>query len=211
MARAYLADVSDSAAGSGGTTVSDHYQLVVHVDEKALHGGVGRSDLPLATVRRLACDGNLIPLIEDDCGRPLALGRKRRVVSPALRKALRSRDGGCTFPGCHRSHYVDAHHLEHWTHGGRTEPDNLTLLCSYHHRLLHEGGFSIRKRHDGELDFRRADGRTIPRSGYRREDMADPSMEGSCSDGVRESGVVYTCMSCGLSRQRESSIRLYLQ
>jgi hypothetical protein len=52
-------------------------------------------------------------------------------------------------------------------------PENLTLLCTWHHRLLHEGGFSIRKRDDGTLDFLRPDGRTIPRSGYRHEDMVD--------------------------------------
>jgi hypothetical protein len=173
MARDYLGG-RESGAG-----VADHYQLVVHVDEQSLRGGAGRSDLPLETIRRLSCDGNLIALVEDDRGRPLALGRKRRVVSPALKKALISRDRGCTFPGCHRKHYIDAHHLEHWANGGTTEPGNLTLLCSYHHHLLHEGGFSIRRRRDGVLDFRRDDGRSIPRSGYCLDDMQDenPSAE----------------------------------
>jgi hypothetical protein len=177
--------------------VADHYQVVVHVDEKSLHGGPGRSDLPLETVKRLTCDGNLIALVEDDRGRPLALGRKRRVVSPALRKVIVSRDGGCRFPGCHRRHYMDVHHILHWADGGTTDPANLVLLCSYHHRLLHEGGFSVRFLDDGALEFRRADGRAIPQSGYRLEDMRDdaftdtdrenPSMEGCRSDPMKRS------------------------
>jgi hypothetical protein len=190
MARHFLRDKVDSENRATTAAVGDHYQLVVHVDAKSLHGGAGRADLPLETVRRLGCDGQLLALVEDDRGRPLALGRKRRVVSPALRNALLARDGGCTFPGCHRSHYVDAHHLKHWANGGRTEPENLTLLCSWHHLLLHEGGFSIRRNGEGSLEFRRADGRTIPRSGYRRDDMEDmcmePSTEGSCTGLVRE-------------------------
>ena len=214
MARGYLSrgntsTVSPSSttatdASESSTSTADHYQLVVHVDESALRseslrGGVGRSDLPLETVRRLGCDGNLIALVDDDRGRPLALGRKRRVVSPALKKTLLARDRGCTFPGCHRTHYVDAHHLEHWSNGGKTELSNLTLLCSYHHHLLHEGGFSIRRLDDGALEFHRADGRSIPRTGYRFDDMHDderssennPSAEGFCNGMVRERSAVY--------------------
>jgi len=216
VARSYLAGAGAGAAAGrecedtgeatapprlSGTTVAEHYQVIVHVDEKSLRGGAGRSDLPVETVRRLTCDGNLIPLIEDARGTPLALGRKRRVVSPALRKALWSRDGGCRFPGCERKHYVDAHHLEHWAHGGETEPGNLILLCSYHHRLLHEGGFSVFRRHDGELQFLRADGRAIPRSGYSPDDMIDdpgvdapaanPSAEGFGRPRVCEQRGIY--------------------
>jgi len=168
---------ASGASSASGPAVADHYQVIVHVDEKSLRGGAGRSDLPLETVRRLSCDGSLIALVEDEAGRPLALGRKRRVVSAALRKALWSRDGGCGFPGCHRRHYVDAHHLEHWANGGNTDLANLILLCSYHHRLLHEGGFAIRRETDGALEFLRADGRAIPRSGYRLEDMKDEAQD----------------------------------
>jgi hypothetical protein len=97
-----------------------------------------RSDLPIETVRRLTCDGSLVTVVEDDHGTPLSVGRKQRTVSTALKRALWSRDRGCSFPGCHRSHYVDAHHIRHWAEGGETSLENLTLLCSYHHRLLHE-------------------------------------------------------------------------
>jgi hypothetical protein len=129
-----------------------------------------------------------VTIVEDDDGHPLDVGRKRRTVTTALKRALWSRDRGCTFPGCRNRRYVEAHHIRHWASGGKTSVENLTLLCSHHHTLLHEGGFSIRREDDSALRFVRGDGRLIPRCGYRLEDMQDdyvarhePSME------VRES------------------------
>ena len=170
VAKAYL-----DAGGAAGehTSTADHYQVVVHVDEAALRQGVGRADLPVDTVRRLACDGSVITVIDDSDGIPLDVGRKQRTVSTPLKRALYSRDRGCTFPGCQRKRYLDAHHLEHWANGGETSLDNLTLLCTHHHRLLHEGGFRVEREQGGALRFQRADGRTIPRFGYRVEDFID--------------------------------------
>jgi hypothetical protein len=174
VAKAYL-EGAGARDEHGGT--ADHYQVVVHVDERALRGDAGRSDLPLETVRRLSCDGSLVSVLEDARGQPLDVGRKQRTVSTALRRALFARDRGCTFPGCERRHYLDAHHLHHWAEGGETSADNLTLLCTYHHRLLHEGGFTIEREGDESLRFLRADGRTIPRGGYRLEDFVDDGVE----------------------------------
>lgn len=94
-------------------------------------------------------------------GRPLTVGRKTRTVPPALRRALRSRDRCCRFPGCTQSRFVDAHHIHHWAHGGETKLANLVLLCRHHHRLLHEGGFAVERTPAGGLRFRRPDGRAI--------------------------------------------------
>ena len=80
-------------------------------------------------------------VFEDASGNPLDVGRKQRTVSTSLRRALYARDRCCTFPGCHRKRHLDGHHLEHWIHGGETSLENTTLLCTYHHRRLHEGGF----------------------------------------------------------------------
>ena len=177
VALAYLQPQSKAPAAT-----ADHHQIVVHIDETALRGGAGRSDVPLETIKRLTCEGSLIPLIENERGTPVAVGRRQRAVPTMLKRALRSRDRGCTFPGCQRSRYVDAHHIRHWADGGETTLDNLTLLCSYHHRLLHEGGFRIGHDGDGALHFRRPDGRVIPRFGYQSSDMLDddayPSAEG---------------------------------
>ena len=172
-------------SGPDSSSTVDRCQLVVHVDEAALHGGAGRSDAPLETVKRFACDGSVVVVTEDERGTPLTISRKQRTVSTPLRRALWARDRHCTFPGCPRTRFVEAHHVDHWVDGGETTVGNLVLLCSFHHRLLHEGGYRIRRDYRGERYFVRADGRAIPRCGYRVDDYTDdcaienPSMEGS--------------------------------
>lgn len=71
------------------------------------------------------------------------------------------RDRCCRFPGCTQSRYVDAHHIRFWSKRGKTKLSNLMLLCRAHHRLVHEGGYRVRKRRDGEIQFIRPDGRVI--------------------------------------------------
>jgi len=194
--KAYLGGGAGTGIGtsSGGAATNersvpaaDHYQVVVHVDEKSLRGGAGRSDLPIETVRRLACDGSLVTVVEDERGTPLDVGRKQRTVSTALKRALWSRDRGCTFPGCARAHYVDAHHIRHWADGGDTSLENTTLLCTHHHKLLHEGGFTIHRDERRGRYFRRPDGRVIPRAGYRAEDMIDDAIGADGADLDRAS------------------------
>jgi hypothetical protein len=94
----------------------------------------------------------------------LRIGRKTRRISPAQRRALRIRDGGCRFPGCARRRHLQAHHVRHWLHGGRTDLDNLVLLCRTHHMLLHEAGFAVEAGADARTPwtFRRPDGRIVP-------------------------------------------------
>jgi hypothetical protein len=118
----------------------------------------------------------VITLVEDENGTPLDVGRKQRTISTALRRALWARDSHCSFPGCHNRCYVDAHHIEHWADGGDTSLENLTLLCTQHHTLLHEGRFKLRRDAAGELYFQRPDGRAIPRFGYRLDDLRDDYM-----------------------------------
>ena len=96
----------------------------------------------------------------------LNLSRKHRLVQPALRRALEARDRGCRFPGCSHERWLDAHHVVHWADGGETSLENTLLLCSSHHRLLHEGGFAIRADANGEWQFQNARGmRQIPAGG----------------------------------------------
>ena len=186
QADAVVAIMKDYLGGGSATRersvpAADHYQVLVHVDEKALRGGAGRSDLPIETVRRLACDCSLVTIVDDGHGTPLDIGRKHRTISTALRRALQARDRGCTFPGCSRARYVDGHHIRHWIDGGDTSLENTTLLCTHHHTLLHEGGFTIHRDEHGRIYFRRPDGRVIPRGGYRAEDMVD---DGIGADGA---------------------------
>ena len=91
-----------------------------------------------ATVRRLACDASLIAAVLGGHGEPLDVGRRHRLVTPAIRTALILRDRGCSFPGCTvPAAWTDAHHLTHWIDGGRTSLDNLALLCRRHHTYVH--------------------------------------------------------------------------
>ncbi len=117
----------------------ERYQIVIHTDESVLsHDGEGGCELEdgaaLApeTARRLACDASIT-----------RNGRKTRTIPPPLRRALRTRDRGCRFPGCDNHRFLDAHHLHHWARGGPTTLTNLVLLCRRHHRLLHEAGWQI--------------------------------------------------------------------
>jgi hypothetical protein len=190
IVRTYLEGGSAEAAAASAST-ADRYQVVVHVDEAALHGGAGRADAPLETVKRLACDSSLVVVTEDERSTPLDVSRKQRTVSTSLRRALWARDRHCTFPGCHRTRFVEAHHVHHWVDGGETSVDNLVLLCSHHHRLLHEGGYRIRSDYRGEHYFVRADGRAIPRCGYRTADYVDDDAAADPSTEVREPRGVY--------------------
>jgi Domain of unknown function (DUF222) len=169
------------AHGPSQRDAGERYQLVLHVEPQALTEDAPDAcceldngpALPAETARRLACDASLVAIAERG-GRPLSVGRKTRTIPPALRRALRARDGGCCFPGCSQRRFVDAHHLRHWAHGGETKLSNLLLLCRHHHRLVHEGGFGVSQTPDGGATFSRPDGRTIrtvPRNrrGSRRE------------------------------------------
>ncbi|MCZ3389427.1 MAG: HNH endonuclease [Actinomycetia bacterium] len=95
-------------------------------------------------VTRVSCDAQVLPVLLDGFGVPTALGRTRRVFSADQRRLLALRDGHCRFPGCSRAPaYTDAHHVVTWSEGGATDIDNAALLCRFHHRLVHEGGWSI--------------------------------------------------------------------
>ena len=160
------------AGNDGPSSSADHYQVMVHVDEAALRDVDDnssqepccprKSDLPIESVRRLLCDTSVVPVVEDDKGLPFNIGRKKRVVSPPMKRALRGRDRNCRFPGCSHDKWLDAHHVKHWVDGGETSMANTLLLCARHHRLLHEGGFSIHENHEGVWYFRNRDGRVLP-------------------------------------------------
>ena len=99
------------------------------------------------TARRLACDASISRVVTAGRSEPLDVGRRTRVVPPAIRTALAIRDGGCTHPGCDRPPpFTDAHHIRHWADGGPTSLDNLILLCRTHHRAVHEGAWQPRPR-----------------------------------------------------------------
>jgi hypothetical protein len=157
------------AHGPSETSPGDRHQVVVHVDAAVLADPArdGRAHIedgpPVAveTVRRLCCDASLVPMTDDADGQPLNVGRKTRAISPALRRALKSRDGGCRLPGCSHRRFADGHHIRHWADGGETKLENLALLCRIHHRLVHEEGFTVERNAAGAFVFRAPDGRIV--------------------------------------------------
>jgi hypothetical protein len=116
------------------------------------------------TSRRIGCDASIIRILDDQRGEPLSIGRKARVIPPAIRRALRARDDGCRFPGCTHKHFIDGHHIRHWADGGETSMDNLVQLCRFHHRLVHERGFGCKRLDDGKIVFTNPVGDEIARS-----------------------------------------------
>ncbi len=156
------------AHGLSDGPVSDRYQVMVHVDQAALHRDAGATcelqagaGISPDTARRISCDCSIMALLEGD-GVPLKLGRTRRTISPALRRVLEARDRHCVFPGCSNERRLDGHHVAHWIEDGLTEPDNVTLLCRRHHRLVHEGGYTMT--FDGKsARFFRPDGSEVER------------------------------------------------
>jgi len=166
---------------TGAGSAADRLQVVVHIDQAILSeqqaaaeaGAPHRCELEdgpalaLDTARRLACDASVVGIVEGEEGEPLDIGRKTRSIPPAIARALRARDGGCRFPGCDRTRFCQGHHIEHWGNGGETKLDNLITLCGFHHRLVHEGGYGVRRTDDGLFVFTRPDGKRVEENGMK--------------------------------------------
>lgn len=187
-------------AGQTAAAAPDPYEVVVHVDASALDGRGGEADLPLPTVHRLTCDGAVVPVVDAADGTPLDVGRRQRTVPTSLRRALFARDRHCTFPGCHHTQFLDAHHVQHWASGGPTSLDNLVVLCSTHHMLVHEGGFSMARHRDGRFYFVRPDGRPV-------EPPPRVSAEAHHPDEVRECTPPYRIVGDDPPRLRTDTLR----
>lgn len=124
-------------------------RLTVTMDLASLQEGLaGRlSDgarINAASVRRLACDAQILPVVLGGQSEILDVGRSERLVTPGIWSALVARDEHCSFPGCRRLPLAcDAHHLVHWADGGPTSLDNLALLCRRHHTITHHTAWSV--------------------------------------------------------------------
>ena len=151
LAESFLAD--HHVSGNGG----ERFQVMVHLDQEVLEADGSWSAtledgtrISAETLRRVACDCALVAVGHD--GQALNIGRRARSIPPAIRRALMLRDRGCAFPGCTHTRFLHAHHLRHWLHGGATSLENCVSLCSFHHHLVHEGGWQISSE-DGSFLF----------------------------------------------------------
>jgi uncharacterized protein DUF222/HNH endonuclease len=110
--------------------------------------------LPISAkaVERLACDCSVTRIVLGSDSMVIDVGRAKRVISGAQRKALNARDHGCVWPGCDRpASWTSGHHLVHWSRGGPGDLSNLCLLCYRHHWMVHEGDWQIVRTDDGFL------------------------------------------------------------
>lgn len=166
MADALVAAVTATGTGAPQTTLAVHTEAAVLARARAgAKPGLAETDsgvrLSEEAVRRLACEANVEWVLESD-GHPIGVGRSSRKPPASLIAQVRRRDHGCcVFPGCEQTWWVMAHHIRHWADGGPTDLDNLALLCFGHHRLVHEGGWSMRGTPGQDLRFHRPDGRPL--------------------------------------------------
>jgi hypothetical protein len=123
-------------------TVTIDWQDLKSATADAIGDTVYGDGLSAATIRRLACDAKIIPLVLGTNSEPLDVGRSERLVTRAMRRALNARDRGCVVCGAPPI-MCDAHHLTSWIDGGETKLTNLALLCRRHHIDLHAGDWTI--------------------------------------------------------------------
>ena len=139
--------------------------VVVHV-QKPPHGPAtgeieGGPQISVATIARLSCDCYLQITEHGADGEVIGIGRKSRNVPRWLRRQLMHRDKGCRFPGCDRKRWLHAHHIVPWEFGGPTSLENLVMLCTAHHRFVHELKWELKGRPDEELEFLKPDGQIL--------------------------------------------------
>ena len=135
-----------------------HLQVTTTLETLQALPGAPAADMEFSTpisamtVQRLACDSNVARVVFGPDSVVVDVGRAARVISGATRRALNARDQHCQWPGCERTaSWSAAHHLVHWSQGGKTDLSNLLLLCHRHHWMVHEGGWKLARSDDGRL------------------------------------------------------------
>jgi hypothetical protein len=160
----------DEKEATGDELAPSPYLVVAHVplaaltdEDSELAGELEHRGLIDAVVaRRLACDATLVVALDDDVGHTMYEGRARRDPTPTQRRELWRRDRHCRFPGCANAIFVNPHHIKWWKRDrGRTDLDNLALLCEHHHGLVHSKSWRLSGDGNGELSFVAPNGRTM--------------------------------------------------
>jgi hypothetical protein len=165
-----LADgLVEVCATTGDQTTTSPPQVTVFADLEALtttDSGVTELGsgalIPNETARRLACDC-VVETVITDGSVVVGIGRNSRTIPGWLRRLVHHRDGGsCRFHGCDNNHWLQVHHILHWSKGGATDLDNLILLCGFHHRFVHEHGWHITRNSNNQFVFRKPDWTPFP-------------------------------------------------
>ena len=136
------------------TTVTDESSEVAGELER---GGLISGE----TVRRIACDATIVIALDDDVGHTMYEGRTRRFPTDAQRREIMRRDRHCRFPGCTNVTFTNVHHVAPWKPDGRTDLDNMALLCEHHHRRVHSQSWTMSGNANAELTFVPPTGRAM--------------------------------------------------
>jgi hypothetical protein len=150
--------LTDIALGGSSCDRPARAEIVVHIDYELLAGGAGErqigaertcrtlngSELSVETIRRLACEAEIIPLVLDGKSVPLDVGKSKRLATTYQRRALAAVHETCAIDGCsEKFSHCEPHHIDYWENGGATDFNNLVPLCSRHHHAAHEGGWKL--------------------------------------------------------------------
>jgi hypothetical protein len=157
-------ETADEPSAPSPYVVVAHVPLATLTDEDSeLAGELEHRGLIDAVVaRRLACDATLVVALDDDVGHTMYEGRARRDPTPTQRRELWRRDRHCRFPGCRNATFVNPHHLQWWKRDrGKTDLDNLALLCEHHHGLVHSKAWQLSGDANGDLTFVGPSGRVM--------------------------------------------------
>ena len=143
LADAMLLIASRSLKSVESDSRREQYKVMVHLSADG-RGWInkGGGALPQHLVDKLTCEGDLRPVWLDGAS-PVSVGRSMRIVPARTRTLVEDRDGGCRFPGCTATGFLENHHLQHWRKGGTTDMDTVISLCPRHHSQHHQGFFSI--------------------------------------------------------------------
>jgi hypothetical protein len=135
-----LADLARLSLDSGTlpSQGGEKPHLMVFLDQSGLSETADGTIFAATATERILCDAALTPIVLGPNSELLDIGRKSRVIPPALRRAVIARDRHCQHPGCLRpAKWCDIDHIIPWQEGGETKLENLQLLCRYHHTLKH--------------------------------------------------------------------------
>jgi Domain of unknown function (DUF222)/HNH endonuclease len=134
-----------------------HLNVLIRLDDLENRARAAMLDfggkLSPESLRLLACDAAVVPIVMNGAGQPLDVGRATRTIPDGLRRAVAARDRGCAHPGCDRPpSWCEIHHVVPWEDGGPTSLENLVMLCRAHHRQMHFTEWIVRIR-DGLPEF----------------------------------------------------------
>jgi Domain of unknown function (DUF222)/HNH endonuclease len=148
----------------GAEREPDRATVIVHArldDAERLHDCEVEDGPAIAaeSADRLACNARVQVLVENESELPVRVGRMTREPPAWMLRQLKYRDRECRFPGCGSRRFTQAHHIVWWEQGGPTDLENLVLVCTFHHRLVHEYGWQVRREENGAVSWFRREGR----------------------------------------------------